>query len=519
MQIRCAMAGLILLAASAWVSAHPIEDFLAIQDGKFIDAEGRQILLRGVNMGDKNPARNYQSWHGPEEFAAMRAWGFNCVRLLIFWDGVEPEPGQYNDAYLAEVDKRIAWAKEHGIYVILDMHQDLYCHQFGGDGAPKWATLDDGLPHLHKQGAPWSMAYQTSPAVQRAFDHFWDNSPGPGGIGIQDRFALAWRHVAERYANESAVVGYDILNEPFPGSVTRDAVKRVLAGLCLLLLTDSNAPPLSGIFGGDEGQLQLLAWLSDIGIYRRLVDSVEDIVHRFENEKLMPMYDRVWRAIREVDEKHILFIEPCVYSNVGVRSIVRPPVGRDGAPETLVAYAPHAYDIVTDTPLVDQASDERLGFIFERLGETAEHIGPMIIGEWGAYYGSQKVLPAARVVVRQFEKALCGDTYWDYHRGLEQGVFFEVLHRPYPVAVSGDLLEYRLDTESGTFTCVWREGAAVAASTRIYLPDRWYPEGYTLRLSPENSPHTTTVIQGNNLWIDIPPLPAPGERRLEITPK
>ena len=34
------------------------------------------------------------------------------------------------------------------------------------------------------------------PALEHAYDHFWDNSPGPGGVGLQDRYAAAWRHVA-----------------------------------------------------------------------------------------------------------------------------------------------------------------------------------------------------------------------------------------------------------------------------------------------------------------------------------
>jgi endoglycosylceramidase len=60
--------------------------------------------------------------------------------------------------------------------------------------------------------------YFTMPALQHAFDHFWANSPGPGGVGLQDRFAAAWRHLAQRFAGNRAVLGYDIFNEPFPGT-------------------------------------------------------------------------------------------------------------------------------------------------------------------------------------------------------------------------------------------------------------------------------------------------------------
>src|SRR4029079_5958175 len=51
------------------------------------------------------------------------------------------------------------------------------------------------------------------------WDSFWANRAGPGGVGLQDRYAAAWRHVAERFANADHVLGYDLLNEPWPGTV------------------------------------------------------------------------------------------------------------------------------------------------------------------------------------------------------------------------------------------------------------------------------------------------------------
>jgi len=84
------------------------------------------------------------------------------------------------------------------------------------DGAPEWATLTDGKPHI-AEGAVWSDAYFTSQAVHAAFDNFYANKPGPGGVGLQDRYAQAWRFLAEHYANNATVIGYDLMNEPFAG--------------------------------------------------------------------------------------------------------------------------------------------------------------------------------------------------------------------------------------------------------------------------------------------------------------
>ena len=149
-----------------------------------------------------------------EDFKKISDWGFNVIRLGIIWDGLEPEPGVYNDSMFQCLDERIGWAGENGLYVILDMHQDLYSVQFS-DGAPDWATLTDDQPHY--TGAVWSDAYLISPAVQTAFDNFWNNTPASDGVGIQDHYANLWKYIAERYADEPAVIGYDLMNEPFIG--------------------------------------------------------------------------------------------------------------------------------------------------------------------------------------------------------------------------------------------------------------------------------------------------------------
>lgn len=82
--------------------------FISVRDGRFIDAQGRQVLLHGLCVISKNKAENYQSWHGPADFAALRDWGMNCMRLGILWDGLEPKPGVFDEAYLKAVDQRIA---------------------------------------------------------------------------------------------------------------------------------------------------------------------------------------------------------------------------------------------------------------------------------------------------------------------------------------------------------------------------------------------------------------------------
>ena len=71
----------------------------------------------------------------------MREWGINCIRLGIIWDGLEPSPGSFSEEYLEGIDKFINLASLNNMYVILDMHQDLYSHKFGGDGGTTMGHL------------------------------------------------------------------------------------------------------------------------------------------------------------------------------------------------------------------------------------------------------------------------------------------------------------------------------------------------------------------------------------------
>ncbi len=111
---------------------------ITVKGDQFVDNYGRQVILNGINVGSKNKEDGYIFQSGPELYTNLKKWGVNCIRFLIIWDGLEPEPGVYNEAYLKEIDKRIKWAEENDIFVVLDMHQDLFSVKYS-DGAPEWA--------------------------------------------------------------------------------------------------------------------------------------------------------------------------------------------------------------------------------------------------------------------------------------------------------------------------------------------------------------------------------------------
>jgi len=198
--------------------------------GRIVDAEGREVLLRGVNV---NALAEY--WQGGEfptvfpftdaDADLMAAIGWNTVRLLLSWSRVEPEPGVYDDAYVQEARTAVARLAARGLYAIIDLHQDAWSATLaalpdemclpnfqlalGWDGAPGWATFDEGMPRCAPAGIR-----ELSLAVGAAFANFFDNAPGPGGVGIRTRYVAMLAHVAQVFAPVPGVAGYDLMNEP-----------------------------------------------------------------------------------------------------------------------------------------------------------------------------------------------------------------------------------------------------------------------------------------------------------------
>jgi len=198
--------------------------------GRIFDTEGREILLRGVNVNAL--AEYWVSGEFPtvfpftdEDAELIAGIGWNAVRLLLSWSRVEPAPGVYDEAYLDEAAAAVRALAARGVYSIVDLHQDAWgptlaarpdeeCPTtgepaLGWDGAPAWATLDGGAPRCTTAGIR-----ETSPAVVAAFTAFWNDAPGPDGVGIRTRYARMLGHVAGRFASETAVAGYDLMNEP-----------------------------------------------------------------------------------------------------------------------------------------------------------------------------------------------------------------------------------------------------------------------------------------------------------------
>lgn len=185
----------------------------------------------------KAPYAQSSSPGSGDDFAQMRALGIDVVRLVLNWSQLEPTPGRYSTTYLDRVAQVVGWARRQGIYVILDMHQDQYsrfilpstartlpsgCSPSGGsDGAPRWAVFTDGKPACALFGQS-----DLNPAESAAFYNFWHNQPVPAprgqspGTGLEDHYIGALASLARRFEDDPAVLGYELMNEPQPGSLS-----------------------------------------------------------------------------------------------------------------------------------------------------------------------------------------------------------------------------------------------------------------------------------------------------------
>ncbi|MEZ5143366.1 MAG: cellulase family glycosylhydrolase [Acidimicrobiales bacterium] len=212
-------------AGAAVTDAVALRPLSTSADHRIVDDLGRDVLLRGANV---NSLGEY--WQGvpsvpptlavtDADWAAMAAHGLSVVRLLVTWSRIEPQRGVIDESYLDLVDQAVLAAARHGIYSIVDMHQDAYSAFVattdpgscppgtgpgkGWDGAPAWATITDGASTC-TTGDRYA-----APAVTTAFTSFYENRDG-----IRDRFVATWGAVSARFAGRPEVAGFDFLNEP-----------------------------------------------------------------------------------------------------------------------------------------------------------------------------------------------------------------------------------------------------------------------------------------------------------------
>ncbi|MHB8464759.1 MAG: cellulase family glycosylhydrolase [Acidimicrobiales bacterium] len=417
---------------------------------------------------DQSSAQNAHN-----DFAQMRALGFNFVRLGLSWSQLEPTPGVYSARYIRRVAQVVRWAQEQGIYVLLDMHQDAYSrftpesapintpvvgpsHESSAhaDGAPSWAVLADGLPAEAALGTPEFNLY-----VEQAFTSFWIDrvpnvaqgaAPGPG---LQDHYIGAMAALARRFKDDSTVVGYEIMNEPLPGSI----------------------PPV--VFSA----LELYPF------YTRVVDA------------LTGAHDGAYKDLGVGVTKQSFFFEPMAARNT------------EDAPDQLAApftaypnlvYSPHTYTHVFTADALAGIRHSPYPLSYDQAYEVADaearslHAA-LVVGEYGNGAGDDNTILRAETAAQDAARsgsaiyawkggcsagstvAQC-NTAWSVYAGdpatppaqnaalIPSRVKF--LARPYPRATVGDLQSYRYDPDAKRFTMAAVAGGHPHDDSVVFIP-------------------------------------------------
>jgi len=206
------------IAAAMWVllAAPPVwGGALRSEGGFFRDGTGGVVLLRGVNVAGNSKVPPFRPIGDAALFDPLPRWGLDVVRLLFTWEAYEPQPGSYDEDYLAYYVRTAQAAAARGLWVVVDFHQDAFSRAAlsgCGEGFPAWALPPTVVPATPDNGAAcvdWGSRMIGNPGVKAAWDAFYADTNG-----ARSRYLLMIARVASALAAEPAVVGYDLLNEP-----------------------------------------------------------------------------------------------------------------------------------------------------------------------------------------------------------------------------------------------------------------------------------------------------------------
>ena len=457
---------------------------IRLQDTRFLNESGKEVIFQGVNVLHRGRENGHLYPDLEKAFPFFRESGFNLLRLGIFWDGAEPAPGKVDLDYLNRVKALVRTAEKYGIYILLDMHQDLFAQKFI-DGAPDWACLDEGAFHP-AQCNLWYEAYLKSDAIIKAADNFWADTPAEDGVGLLQHYEAMWEKIAEVFDDCDNVIGFEPMNEPFMGSLARESLGAATMQMMQKYPAfdmghpETIPPEQAGEFMGLVGERFL----------------------EFDRTTLMDFYRRMQRAIRRNSDKPVV-TGGNIYCSTDV------PTGIERLDDGLQIYAPHGYDSVVDSNRYESFSKENVERLYQGKQASQERLGlPTIAAEWGAFPSREFTNDLIAHMNGIIEKNLWGSAYCEYHPGMETDPNFTALRRAYPMETAGTLKEYHYDRERLALTVTY--DAAPMGETVLFLP--FAPGSF---VSEQPFSHREQPLGGGSCLCFVRSQ-APGEMTLEI---
>jgi len=445
----------------SWSLANLLSITVDTNTHQLIDQNGRSRIFHGVNVVQKSEPYYPTSLLTPERMDLLRDWGFNAVRLGVMWIGTEPNKGYFNQTYLDQIESIVEQLAQRGIYALLDSHQDLYSPKWCGDGAPLWAAIpaanskpfaeplygvysfdnSTGLPESCPE--PWASYYMTE-ACCSSFQSLYDNTEN-----LSDHYAAFWTTIAERFSNVSSVLGYELINEPFPGNVYAN-------------------PAL-------------------------LIPGVGD------RENLQPFYEKLNTAIRKTDENHIIFYEPITWDVTPV-GFTQVPGGDTYQNRSVLSW--HYYCWTFDGNNMNPirwglCKVEQVDMFYLRSRDVDRLGGAGFLTEFGLCDGNSTSDEfECTQVMDKADQYLQSWTYWDYSDGefyysdgSPKQYLVEEFTRTYARAVAGEILSMNYDTRSKKFTLEFSSlSLPENPPTEIFFAQSLhYAKGFNVEISPSNS--------------------------------
>jgi endo-1,4-beta-mannosidase len=163
-------------------------------DGTYFTRDGKRFIPVGAHWVPAKAAMQWPTRWDPKDieadFAKMHELGYSLVRFDLLWAWFEPRPGDYNPAAFEQLDFLVSLAHRYRIY----LHPSLF---IGGEVGEAWWDV------------PWRH--------------------GRNPHADPDMLRLETNHAAElgrRYANETAIIAWDLTDEPpfwIVGGQTTDA--------------------------------------------------------------------------------------------------------------------------------------------------------------------------------------------------------------------------------------------------------------------------------------------------------
>ena len=140
---------------------------------------------RGVNLGGwfsqcDHSEERYNFFITQADFAVIKSWGCDHVRLPIDYDLLETADGTPKEQGYIRLGRAVSWARENGLHMVLDLHKTA---GFSFD------------PDEHEGG-------------------FFENE------AFQERFYRLWTRIARRFADSTDLLAFELLNEWTPGTVS-----------------------------------------------------------------------------------------------------------------------------------------------------------------------------------------------------------------------------------------------------------------------------------------------------------